>query len=232
MKMIKPGGRPVGPNASVRKYDMLTALGAYALAQDKHIQRRALRLMTLITARYNWARDLLAVGQREMAQMWAVDERTVKREMARMRAEGWLVQKRAGARGRVAEYGIDFDVILNLTEPHWRSVGPDFDLRMRSDTLQGTADVVPLHPRGDVPAPDISDGCPWALAQALLHQEDAGLYAAWIKGLVKADRIGGRLVLRAPSQFHASYVLTHLQRRIEAACALVDDGITDLRIIV
>ena len=91
--------RPVGRGASARKYDILTALGAFALAQGKHEQRRVLRLMTLITARYNWARDELAVGQRESARLWAVDERTVKREMARLKAAGWLVVKRQGAFG-------------------------------------------------------------------------------------------------------------------------------------
>jgi hypothetical protein len=83
-----------------QKYDVLTALGAHALAGGKTQMRLGLRFITLITARYNWARNELAVGQREIARLWSVDERTVKREMAKLRALGWLVVKRQGTRGR------------------------------------------------------------------------------------------------------------------------------------
>ena len=78
----------VGRSAAAFKYDLLTVMGAFALAQEKGRQRLVLRLMTLVTARYNWARDELAVGQREIARLWQVDERTVKREMAKLRAMG------------------------------------------------------------------------------------------------------------------------------------------------
>ncbi|MEM8626012.1 MAG: hypothetical protein AAGG47_21200 [Pseudomonadota bacterium] len=54
------------------KYDLLTALGAFALGTDKHTQRRVLRLMTLATAHYNWAQDEVTVGRVEMARLWGV----------------------------------------------------------------------------------------------------------------------------------------------------------------
>ncbi|MGJ8611841.1 MAG: hypothetical protein ACSHWY_12140, partial [Octadecabacter sp.] len=111
--------KAVGREAATRKYDILTALAAYALSRGKHDHRLVLRLMVLITARYNWSRDMLAVGQREIAQMWSVDERTVKREMAKLRALGWLVVKRQGVRGRVTEYGIDLDRLLDDTRDDW-----------------------------------------------------------------------------------------------------------------
>ncbi len=79
--MLSP--KLVGRDAAARKYDIITALGSYALAGSKHDHRIVLRFITLVTARYNWARNELAVGQREIARLWAVDERTVKREMAR-----------------------------------------------------------------------------------------------------------------------------------------------------
>ena len=56
--------KTVGRNAAAFKYDLLTVMGAFGLAQEKGRQRLVLRLMTLVTARYNWARDELAVGQR------------------------------------------------------------------------------------------------------------------------------------------------------------------------
>ena len=45
--------RPVGREAASRKYDVLSALMAHALAGDKHRQRLVLRLMAVITTRYN-----------------------------------------------------------------------------------------------------------------------------------------------------------------------------------
>lgn len=222
--------KPVGRNASVVKYDVLTALGAYALSRSKHEQRLILRFMTLITARYNWTRNELAVGQREIGQLWSVDPRTVKREMAKLRALGWLVVKRAGARGRVAEYGIDLDAIRSSTEPTWAHVGPDFDERMRG-TSAPAENVVRLPVKGDAPPPDVSDGTEWALAQQLLFHEDAGLFSAWLRNLTREGRQGARLILRAPSRFHSSYVTTHVLPRIRAAVQAVDADVDEVVVI-
>ncbi|WP_295313172.1 hypothetical protein [Roseobacter sp.] len=220
--------KPVGRGASARKYDLLTALGAFGLAQGKHDQRRVLRLMTLITARYNWSRDELAVGQREIARLWSVDERTVKREMALLRARAWLTVKRQGARGRVTEYRLGIDRILADTNAQWPCVGPDFELRMAGGDVEK---VVPLPVRGTVPAPDLTHGTEWALAQAVLHAEDTGTYASWLAALERAGRAGGRLTLRAPSRFHAAYVQTHLAGRVLAACREVDADVAEVRIV-
>jgi len=221
--------KPVGRDAAARKYDLLTALGAYALAQDKHGQRRVLRLITLITARYNWARDELAVGQREIAQLWSVDERTVKREMALLRSRSWLIVKRQGARGRVTQYGLGLAQILRDTQDHWACVGPDFVLRL-SDAP--ASNVVPLAPqRAAVDPPDVTSGTEWSLAQALLHSEDGASYAAWLTALARVERAGERLTLRAPSRFHAAYVQTHLAARILAAVQEVDGAVSELRIV-
>jgi hypothetical protein len=95
--------KPTGSMASSMKYDLLTALGTFALSQTKGKQVLCLRFMTLLTARYNWMRDELNIGQREIARMWCVEERTVKREMAKLRNLGWLIVKRQGARGRVTK---------------------------------------------------------------------------------------------------------------------------------
>lgn len=222
--------KPVGRGASARKYDLLTALGTFALAQDKHNQRRALRLITLITARYNWARDELAVGQREIARLWSVDERTVKREMSLLRAKGWLVVKRQGARGRVTQYGLGLQQLMLDTKTTWENVGPDFELRMgQGDTSDR---VVSMPVRGTVRAPDISSGTEWALTQALLHAEDPAAYASWIAALERIDRAGGRLTLRAPSRFHAAYVQNHLTSRLLGACRDVDSDVSEIQIVI
>ena len=222
--------KPVGRGAQAQKYDLLTALGTFALAQGKHEQRRVLRLMTLITARYNWARDELSVGQREIARMWSVDERTVKREMAHLRAKGWLVVRRQGARGRVTQYSMDLAKMLADTSAHWGAVGPDFELRMSEKDAPAETTVVPLPVRGTVTAPDLSSGTEWALAQGELHAQDAGLYASWISALVREDRAGGRITLRAPSRFHAAYVQSHLEARLLRTCQEIDATVSELRI--
>ncbi|MEP4199273.1 MAG: hypothetical protein ABJL99_26905 [Aliishimia sp.] len=222
--------KPVGREAAARKYDILTALGAYALARGKHDHRLVLRLMTLITARYNWARDELAVGQREIARMWSVDERTVKREMAKLRGLGWLVVKRQGARGRVTEYGLDIPRLLAATRGEWVNVGPDFDLRMQGGPSEDRK-VVALPVKGAVPTPDLKDGSEWSLAQAILHSEDPALYASWVHGLKRQGRAGGRLTLKAPSRFHGAYVQTHLSGRVLAVCQAVDADVSEVVII-
>lgn len=218
----------VGPNAAVQKYDIITALGSFALAQGKHEQRLLLRLITLVTARYNWGRNELAVGQREIARLWSVDERTVKREMAKLRVMGWLEVRRQGARGRVTQYGLNIERILSDTKPTWHHVGPDFDLRMNGGP--SVSDVVPLPVRGNVPAPQITGNTEWALARAVLHAEDQGLYGSWIQALIRIERAGCRLSLRAPSRFHAAYVQTHLTGRLLAAVQTVDSDVTEIAI--
>lgn len=221
--------KPVGPGAAARKYDFITALGAYALSLGKTDQRIALRLITLITARYNWTRDELAVGQREIAQLWSCNERTVKREMAKLRAMRWLVVRRQGARGRVTEYRVDIEHILQSTRTMWPAVGPDFVVRLEG--VDANPSVVPFPVKGAVPAPDISAGTEWALAQAVLHHEEAAAYGSWLHVLRRCERAGGRLVLRAPSKFHAAYVQTHLMAQVLNACQSVDGAVNEVLII-
>lgn len=118
--------RAVGREAAAKKYDLLSAMMAHGLAADKHRQRLVLRLMALITSRYNWQRDELTIGQREIARLWCVDERTVKREMAKLRVLGWIEIKQQGARGRVSVLGLNLDRIMLDTRPEWANIGPDF----------------------------------------------------------------------------------------------------------
>ncbi|MFK7752396.1 MAG: DnaA N-terminal domain-containing protein [Sedimentitalea sp.] len=215
--------KAVGRNAASLKYDLISAMGAFALTLGKTEQRRVLRLITLITARYNWTRNHLCVGQREISKLWSCDERTVKREMANLRARGWLVLKRQGARGRVAEYGIDTAQMLADTRVAWEAVGPD--LVHRLDPPDPDASVVPLQAAVRVDAPDIKDGTEWALAQAVLFQTDSSAYGTWLAALKRVGCDHGRLTLKAPSRFHAAYVQTHLEARILAACQSVDASV-------
>jgi len=60
-----------------------------------------------VDGRYNWARNGTGVGQREIAQLCAVDERTRQTEMESC-AVVLACGQRQGARGRVTEYGSTF----------------------------------------------------------------------------------------------------------------------------
>jgi len=219
--------RPVGREASSRKYDLLSALMAHGLAGDKHRQRLVLRLMALITTRYNWQRDELTMGQTEIARLWAVDQRTVKRDMARLRELGWIVVKRPGARGRVSVLGISFTNIMRDTQPSWPNIGPDFIARMGSTA--GVADnqddqdttIVPFRRRQVSTA---TTDC-WANACAFLAQNNPSQFDAWIAPLTDEGIEGGQLILIAPSRFHASYVRTNLMERLVTAVRTVDPSL-------
>ena len=66
-----------GRNASVVKYDILTALGVHACGDNRRLERLTLRFITLIVARYNWQNGELSIGQQEIARMWGIDPRSV-----------------------------------------------------------------------------------------------------------------------------------------------------------
>lgn len=219
--------RATGRNAAGLKYDMLTALGTHACAGDKHLQRLTLRFITLIVARYNWQADELCVGQREMAALWSVDERTVKRDVARLRDMGWLVVKRQAARGRVAVHGVDLGRIMACTQTDWARIGPDFVARM------ATPDAAPMAAVSNViafPAPE-GQGV-WARAQGVLQAESPALYAAWFAALSDEAGTDSTLRLRAPTRFHAAFVTTHYLAQISRIVCGMDAGIRQVAVVV
>lgn len=227
----------VGPDAASRKYDVITALGCRALALDLGEQRLALRLVTLLTARYDWRLGALSVGQREIARLWSVDERTVKREMAKLRSLGWLVLVTPARRGRVARYALDLDAVRGATRDVWPRVGGDFAARMAKAqggaASAGTGVVVPF------PGPDeaedpmdaaAAEASDWARAREILRREEPAMFGNWIEALTREGRAGGRLALRAPSAFHASYVRMHFADRLRAAARRADPEVEEVAV--
>lgn len=232
--------RPVGRAAAARKYDLLSALMAFALAGDQHRQRLVLRFMALVTTRYNWQRDELTMGQREIARLWCVDERTVKRDMARLRAQGWVRLHRQGARGRVAVLGFDWDRIMEDTRGQWANIGPDFAERAGEGAAgvagQGVAGSTVVPFRRPVPGAGADGwggdgggrgegGGIWAAAAARLSADEPALFSAWFATLAEAGVRDGCLHLAAPSRFQASYIHTHLAGRLLSAVRLADPSI-------
>jgi len=228
-KMQKAGleRHATGRNAASLKYDVLSALGAHGCAGDKHRQRIVLRLITLIVARYNWATDELAVGQREMAELWSIDERSVKRDIAKLREVGWLVLKHPAARGRVAVHGLDIGCILLETRNDWPRVGPDLVARLIG------ADSPPEPVKGNVisfPLPQGDDGL-WPRIQAGLYRDDPNLYGAWFAALKPAPCEDSCLRLVAPSRFHADYLRTNHLYRLERLVRACDPSILRIEIV-
>lgn len=236
--------RPVGQGAGARKYDLLTAIGAHGLAGGKVDQRLALRMITLITARYNWTLDVLSTGQREIARLWNVDDRTVRREMARLRDLGWLELRQQGARGRVSEYRLGVAAILAGTQPVWEAVGSDFVARMGGPVPAGTEvapqdqNVIAFPGGGAAPVPEVDPALPddvpgaafWATTSATYQRENPQLHSAWVRSLRVKHCDTDELVLHAPSRFHASYVHTHLADRLFTLCRVSMPTLRSLRI--
>lgn len=223
--------KAVGRNAAAMKYDILSALGVAALAGDKHRQKLTLRLMVLITSRYNWQAGELSIGRAEIARLWSVDERTVKRELAKFRTLGWLLVKRAGARGRVTVYEIDLAQVLADTRGVWPTIGSDFAARMEGpEAVPAPADpkVVPFQRAAPVAATVTAtegQGGLWPQVLQALEARDPALAAAWFRPLQEMERQGGCVRLAAPTRFVAEYITTHLTPRLVAAYGRFDPAV-------
>ena len=219
--------KAVGRNGSAQKYDLLSVLGAHGLAGGKTGHRMALRLICLITARYNWQSNELSVGQGEIAKLWSVDLRTVKREMAVLRNRGWLIEKRGAARGRVTLYGLGIDQIMVDTRQDWGRIGPDLVARLDAPVAaEMPSNVVPFAAASLGPV----EATLWGRAQLLLSAKQPTVFAAWLAGLSMVSHEAGDVVLKAPTPFHASYVATHQAANILAALRQIDVGVLSLRI--
>lgn len=223
--------RPVGRNASAVKYDILSALGVMALAGERSRATSIQRFCILLTTRYNWQSGQLAIGRAEIARLWSVNERTVKREMARLRSSGWLRVKQAGVKGRVTIYEIDLGQVLIDTRPIWPLIGPDFEARMeegRGETPAQSINVVPF--QRAPPPPPAGEGDVWGRVLAALHDRDPGLTSAWFCHLAEAERAGGAVVLKAPTRFIADYVEMHLTGRLLACYSRFDPSIRSVSV--
>lgn len=223
--------KATGPRAAALKYDILTALLSLGL-HDKGVEGRlAQRLALVITARLSWKTETFCVGIRELGQLWAVTDRTAKRELALMRARGWVAVERAARRGRVTVHRVNIATVMAATQPYWQSVGPDFAERVGQGTQTTPADitVVPF-PGAQCPAGPAPDDSLWGQAAHLLQQEDSALYRAWFAQLVAAGQGEGRLMLAAPSAFVGSYIDTHLRARLLAAVTTVDPSVRVIEI--
>lgn len=214
--------RLAGPDAGVLKYDILTALSVSGLAGTPGFCTTLMRLIALVTARYNWREDEFCVGQRDMARMWSVDERTVKRQIKRLMDAEILVCRRPGVRGRVGAYRLNQRAIARLSEPVWHLVGPDFEKRMQERYRTSDVTVVRLdgYSRLDTnkSIPSIKVGAtPWQRAMIRLERSDKAQFDAWFRRLAHLTTDAGIITLTCPSVFIQRYIETHLMQPLLTA---------------
>ncbi len=214
--------RLTGPQAGSLKYDLLTAMSVAGLHGSPGFQTSMMRLIALVTARYNWRLDELSVGQRDMARMWGVDERTVKREIKRLAEADILVRKRQGVRGRVGAYRLNLSAVYRCSEPHWEEIGPDFVDRMQVNYPAIDARVVKVDfatPERTLSAEDqsLSGAGEWRHVAQYLRTQEPDLYKNWFDALEFVGFEHAKLDLKAPSKFVARYIETHLMPRLTHA---------------
>lgn len=217
--------RLTGPNAGSLKYDILTALNLAGLNGTPGFQTSMQRLGLILTARYNWRREELSIGQREMARMWGVNERTAKREVKRWLEAKLLVCTRPGVRGRVAAYRLNLVAVFDVSRPFWPLVGTDFEERMALLNPVQTAKVVQVDfaakakPEVET-AQDVAPAAvprSWEAVAARLRSLHPTKFANWIGKLSFVGEDGRSYVLRAESAFAARYVESHLMKEIAEA---------------
>lgn len=227
--------RLTGPEAGSLKYDILTALTLLGLHGTATEQTSMMRLIALITARYNWRANELTVGQRDIARMWAVNERTVKREIKRLTDSQILVCKRTGVRGRVGAYTLNLPIVAKLSEPSWKAVGPDFEERMGANAPVKSANVVKVDfsahatPKSDE-EPSEKPGT-WRAVQRSLRANDEAVFQNWYARLSLKKQTAGVIELLAPSRFVANYIQTHLFDELHRALEQEFGVIDEIRIV-
>lgn len=209
-----------GPKAGSLKYDLLTTLAVAGLHGSPGFQTSMLRLTALVTARYNWRLDEVSVGQRDMARMWCVNERTVKREIKRLTAASILICKRQGVRGRVGAYRLNYAEIYRQSQAVWAMVGPDFEERMAEFVPEVGTSVVKVDFGGgaavEVEEP-VGKTPGWRHVLRRLKERSPNLYANWYSNLQLERADEGVMYLQAPTKFVARYVETHLMTELVGA---------------
>jgi hypothetical protein len=210
----------VGPQAGSLKYDILTALTVFGLHGSPTLQTSMTRLCAIVTARYNWRLDEITIGQPELARVWGVNERTVKREMKRLTTAGILMCLRPGVRGRVGAYRLNYSQIYRLTRPTWAVVGSDFENRMVEISGERTVVQVDFKPKPAAINLTVEETGTWGSVRQRLKIQDKATFESWFAKLVQDHLDDENLVLRAPNNFVARYIEAHFAKQLADAVAI------------
>lgn len=203
--------RLTGTGAGSVKYDVLTALNIFGLHGSPAQQISMMRLCALITARYNWKLDHFCVGQPEMARMWHVTERTVKREIKRWVDDRLLICVRKGVRGRVGAYRLNLLRVYEVSRDVWTAVGTDYAERMDGMLPTSGSSVVKVDFTKAVQddTPTVNDGTSWYAVSERLKTLYPEKHRNWFAPLRFVSDKDGRYTLAARSEFVVRYLETH-----------------------
>lgn len=217
--------RITGPGAGARKYDLLTALAVAGLRDSAIPAVLALRLIALITARYDWMRDAVSIGHDELARLWGVSLRTVARDLDRLRRLGVLQVTVPARRGRVAAYRLDHAALDHMLRPVLPDLPPGQAARLGAE-CQGAPQTDPKASHGEA-----HSGW-WAIRATLDGRLPAAALTRWIDELRCEATDDGVLRLRAPSSFHADYATRTYGEALRRAAIAVNPDLRRVEIRV
>jgi hypothetical protein len=210
-----------------RKYDLLTAIALGGLSGGAMRETLALRLIALITARYDWARDQVTIGQAELQRLWAVSRRTVIRDLAELRRIGALTLIDAGRRGRVARYRLCHDRLAAMLAPSASRAGNALEARLRApepeqDPGQGGDMTAAQRDAAEIASAPCAGEARWMdVRDRVAGEIGAAAATRWLAPLRAAACDEQGLRLTAPTRFHADYVARVHGWRIETAASVL-----------
>lgn len=215
------------------KYDVLSALAVAALSQKDRTRIDYFRLIALITSRYDWLRGEVSIGHSQLAELWSIDVRSVKRQVAYYADAGLMRKSRAGVRGRVTVYEIDILKLIETTRPTFAKIGPDLEERLdqfygaavQSETAQDSAETKTL---GEINRDRVgatsSDSA--LLRPANVDREDGRIRSAlrcalspsvferWFKDVTIRKASSGAIEFLFPTKFTADYVERTFEKQL------------------
>lgn len=198
------------------KYDILSALAVAALSQRDRTRIEYMRLIALLTARYDWRRSEVSIGHAQLAELWSIDVRSVKRQIARFVETGLMTKKRTGVRGRVSVYKINLQAIAVHTRPAFNVIGPDFEERIAqflgetvgSDgehVLQKSAANCAPRDRENASNESNQIGTATTVIDTLCEILPRPSFERWFSRATLNLRTEGIVEIQFPTQFHTDY---------------------------
>jgi hypothetical protein len=215
------------------KYDVLSALAVAALSQKDRTRIDYFRLIALITSRYDWLRGEVSIGHSQLAELWSIDVRSVKRQIACYADAGLMKKSRAGVRGRVTVYEIDILKLIETTRPMFAKIGPDLEERLdqfygaavQSETAQDSAETKTLGEINRDPVGATSSNSA-LLRPANVDREDGHILSAlrcalspsvferWFKDVTIHKVSSGAIEFLFPTKFTADYVERTFEKQL------------------
>lgn len=200
-----------GPNAAVAKYDVISALTCVALTGERSQQTIIMRLINLITCRYNWRKNELSIGSKEVGELTFTSQRTAKRTLKALTDLRFLIVRLQGRKGRVTKYGLGITAIFEAAALHAKPKCHQFSERITADSLGPSASVPPTDFKVEAQA------CrKWNAICVDIADKSQSLYVSWFADMVGSVK-DGQLTVACKSNFIQNYARTKLLANVYAS---------------